>query len=86
MPQFRITCRAALDEKVIANLDAEGVYWYAGLTNQAGSKLRRHHLKIEATNIDEAVERGRDAIQGPPPSSRLLVMSMRSCGPVCNWR
>ena len=32
MPQFRITCRAALDEKVIANLDAEGIYWYGGFS------------------------------------------------------
>ena len=75
MPQFRITCRAVLDEKVIANLDAEGVYWYAGLTNQAGSKLRRHHLKIEATNIDQAVERGREAIQAAGGDASELVLT-----------
>jgi len=62
MPQFRITCRAALDEAVIAKLNAQGVYWYAGTTTQAG-KLRRHHLKVEGANINDALERAREAIQ-----------------------
>jgi hypothetical protein len=63
MPQFMITCRADLDEGVIATLDAQGIYWYAGSTTQPGSKLRRHHLKVEAANIDEAPERARELIQ-----------------------
>jgi hypothetical protein len=63
MPQFMITCRAVLDEGVIAKLDSQGIYWYAGSVTQAGSKRRRHHLKVESANIDGALERAREAIQ-----------------------
>ncbi len=63
MPQFEITCRAVFDEGVIGKLDAEGVYWFAGSVTQAGSKRRRHHLKVQSGNLDGALERAREAIQ-----------------------
>ncbi len=63
MPQFEITCRAAFDEGVIGKLDAQGVYWFAGSVTQPGSKRRRHHLKVESANLNEALERARETVK-----------------------
>ncbi len=62
MPQFEITCRAALDEGVVGKLNAQGVYWFAGAVTHPGSNLRRHHLKVQSGNLDGALETAREAI------------------------
>jgi hypothetical protein len=59
MALFNITVRAHLTESTVDELTARGVYWVAGAVDEEGTSRRRHHLRVQADNCDDAVERAR---------------------------
>ncbi len=59
MALFNITVRAQLSESTIDELTAQGVYWVQGAADEEGTMRRRHHLRVQADNCDDAVERAR---------------------------
>ncbi|HVS99327.1 MAG TPA: hypothetical protein VHE08_02315 [Solirubrobacterales bacterium] len=63
MALFNVTVRAHLSEGTVDRLTASGVYFMQGAADEEGSNRRRHHLRIQADNCDDAVERGRQKIE-----------------------
>ena len=59
MALFNITVRAQLSESTIDELTAQGLYWVQGAADEEGTMRRRHHLRVQADNCDDAVERAR---------------------------
>jgi len=56
---FNVTVRAQFSESTIDELTAHGVYWVQGAPDEEGTARRRHHLRVQADNCDDAVERAR---------------------------
>jgi hypothetical protein len=60
---YNITVRARLTESTIDELTASGVYFVQGAVDEEGTSRRRHHLRVQADNCDDAVERARKDVE-----------------------
>jgi hypothetical protein len=69
---FNITVRAHLSESAIDELTAQGVYFVQGAVDEEGSSRRRHHLRVQADNCDDAVERARKDIEDAGGDAALV--------------
>jgi hypothetical protein len=56
---FNVIVRAQLSEGTVDELTAAGLYFVQGAVDEEGTSRRRHHLRIQADNCDDAVERAR---------------------------
>ena len=63
MALFNVTVRAQLGEGTVDELTAAGVYFMQGAADEEGSNRRRHHLRVQADNCDDAVERARQKVE-----------------------
>jgi hypothetical protein len=63
MALFNVTVRAQLTESTVDELTASGLYFMQGAADEEGSNRRRHHLRVQADNCDDAVERGRQKVE-----------------------
>ena len=63
MALFNVNVRAQLSESTIDELTASGLYWVQGAVDEEGSNRRRHHLRVQADNCDDAVERARQKVE-----------------------
>jgi hypothetical protein len=55
MPEYLVTCRGVFDQKVIAALDAQKVYWMQGGPTLPEPRRHRHHLTIVAGDPGKAL-------------------------------
>ncbi len=62
MALFNVSVRAHLSETTIDDLISSGVYFMQGAVDEEGSTRRRHHLRVQADNCDDAVERARQKV------------------------
>jgi hypothetical protein len=62
MPLFNVSVRAHLSETTIDDLISTGVYLLQGAVDEEGSTRRRHHLRVQADNCDDAIERARQKV------------------------
>jgi hypothetical protein len=60
---FNVTVRAQLTERTVEQLTESGVYWVQGAADEEGTSRRRHHLRVQADNCDDAVERARKDVE-----------------------
>lgn len=72
MALFNITVRAHLSESTVDELTARGVYWVAGAVDEEGTSRRRHHLRVQADNCDDAVERARKDVEDAGGDGALI--------------
>jgi hypothetical protein len=72
MALFNVSVRAHLSETTVDELTASGVYFMQGAVDEEGSTRRRHHLRVQADNCDDAVERARQKIQDAGGDASLL--------------
>jgi hypothetical protein len=72
MALFNVSVRAHLSETTVDELTAGGVYFMQGAVDEEGSTRRRHHLRVQADNCDDAVERARQKIQDAGGDASLL--------------
>ena len=63
MPLFNVSVRAHLSETTVDDLISTGVYFMQGAVDEEGSTRRRHHLRVQADNCDDAVERARQKVE-----------------------
>ncbi len=73
--RFYVLCKAVLDERVIAKLDRQGLYWRPRFELNPATKREQHFLTVEAESGEEAVERAREAVLGAggeAPELRLV--------------
>ena len=63
MALFNVTVRAHLSESTVDQLTASGLYFMQGAADEEGSNRRRHHLRVQADNCDDAVERAREKVE-----------------------
>ncbi len=61
---FYVSCRAVLDQRVIAKLDRQGHYWKPRSEMKPATRRDQHFLTVEAESGEEAVEHARDAVLG----------------------
>ena len=59
MALFNITVRAHFSETTDRRADLAGLYLVQGAADEEGTNRRRHHLRVQADNCDDAVERAR---------------------------
>jgi hypothetical protein len=59
MALFNVSVRAQLSESTVDELTAAGLYFVQGAADEEGTARRRHHLRVQADNCDDAVERAR---------------------------
>ncbi len=69
---FNVSVRAHLSETTIDDLISTGVYFMQGAVDEEGSTRRRHHLRVQADNCDDAVERARQKVQDAGGDASLL--------------
>lgn len=62
MALYNVTVRATFSEATVHELTAHGVYWVQGAVDEQGTSRRKHHLRVQADNCDDAVERARKEI------------------------
>ncbi len=62
MALFNVSVRAHLSETTVDDLIAGGVYFMQGAVDEEGSTRRRHHLRVQADNCDDAGERARQKV------------------------
>jgi hypothetical protein len=60
---FNVTVRAHLSEITVDQLTSAGVYFMQGAADEEGNTRRRHHLRVQADNCDDAVERARKDVE-----------------------
>jgi hypothetical protein len=72
MALFNVSVRAHLSENTIDDLISTGVYFMQGAADEEGSTRRRHHLRVQADNCDDAVERARQKIEDAGGDASLL--------------
>ena len=72
MALFNVSVRAHLSETTVDELTAGGVYFMQGAVDEEGSTRRRHHLRVQADNCDDAIERARQKIQDAGGDASLL--------------
>jgi hypothetical protein len=63
VPLYNVTVRAEFSESTIDELTAHGLYWVQGAADEEGTMRRRHHLRVQADNCDDAVERARKNVE-----------------------
>ena len=63
MALYDVTVRAHFTESTIDELTEHGVYWVQGAPDEEGTMRRRHHLRVQADNCDDAVERARKDVE-----------------------
>ncbi|MBS1888082.1 MAG: hypothetical protein JSU06_12935 [Actinobacteria bacterium] len=63
MALYNITVRAQFTERTIDQLTEAGVYFIQGAVDEEGTSRRRHHLRVQADNCDDAVERARKDVE-----------------------
>lgn len=63
MALFNVSVRAHLSETTVDELTASGLYFMQGAVDEEGSTRRRHHLRVQADNCDDAVERARQKVE-----------------------
>jgi len=69
---FNVSVRAHLSETTIDDLISTGVYFMQGAVDEEGSTRRRHHLRVQADNCDDAIERARQKVQDAGGDASLL--------------
>jgi hypothetical protein len=62
MALFNVTVRAHFSESTVDELTSRGVYFVQGAADEEGNNRRRHHLRVQADNCDDAVERARQDV------------------------
>jgi hypothetical protein len=72
MALFNVSVRAHLSETTIDELISSGVYFMQGAVDEEGSSRRRHHLRVQADNCDDAVERARQKVEGAGGDGTLV--------------
>ena len=72
MALFNVSVRAHLSETTVDELTASGLYFMQGAVDEEGSTRRRHHLRVQADNCDDAVERARQKIQDAGGDASLV--------------
>jgi hypothetical protein len=72
MALFNVSVRAHLSETTVDELSAGGLYFMQGAADEEGSTRRRHHLRVQADNCDDAVERARQKIQDAGGDASLV--------------
>jgi hypothetical protein len=60
---FNVTVRAQFTKRTIEQLTQTGVYFVQGAADEEGTSRRRHHLRVQADNCDDAVERARKDVE-----------------------
>jgi hypothetical protein len=63
MALFNVTVRAQLSESTVDQLTSSGLYFMQGAADEEHSNRRRHHLRVQADNCDDAVERAREKVE-----------------------
>jgi hypothetical protein len=69
---FNVSVRAHLSETTIDDLISTGVYFMQGAVDEEGSTRRRHHLRVQADNCDDAIERARQKVEDAGGDASLL--------------
>jgi hypothetical protein len=69
---FNVSVRAHLSETTVDDLTSSGVYFMQGAVDEEGSTRRRHHLRVQADNCDDAIERARQKIVDAGGDASLL--------------
>lgn len=72
MALFNVSVRAHLSETTVDDLISTGVYFMQGAVDEEGSTRRRHHLRVQADNCDDAVERARQKLEDAGGDATLL--------------
>lgn len=72
MALYNVTVRAQFTENTIDRLTEAGVYWVQGAADEEGTSRRRHHLRVQADNCDDAVERARKDVEDAGGDSTLI--------------
>jgi hypothetical protein len=72
MALFNVSVRAHLSETTVDELTSTGVYFMQGAVDEEGSTRRRHHLRVQADNCDDAIERARQKVQDAGGDASLL--------------
>lgn len=72
MALYNVSVRAHLSETTIDDLIAAGVYFMQGAVDEEGSTRRRHHLRVQADNCDDAIERAREKLEDAGGDASLL--------------
>ena len=67
---FNVSVRAHLSETTVDDLTSSGVYFMQGAVDEEGSTRRRHHLRVQADNCDDAVA-GHAPYLGMPRETRM---------------
>jgi len=60
---YNVTVRAQFTKRTIDHLAEAGVYFVQGAADEEGTMRRRHHLRVQADNCDDAVERARKDVE-----------------------
>ena len=63
MALFNVSVRAHLSESTVDQLTSGGVYFMQGAVDEEGSTRRRHHLRVQADDCDDAIERARQKVE-----------------------
>ena len=61
--RFYVICKAVLDERVIAKLDGQGVYWRPRSELNPAARHDQHFLSVDAESGMDAVDQARDLIE-----------------------
>lgn len=69
---FNVSVRAHLSETTVDDLISTGVYFMQGAVDEEGSTRRRHHLRVQADNCDDAIERARQKVEDAGGDASLL--------------
>ena len=72
MALFNVSVRAHLSETTVDDLISTGIYFMQGAVDEEGSTRRRHHLRVQADNCDDAVERARQKLEDAGGDASLL--------------
>jgi chloramphenicol 3-O-phosphotransferase len=72
MALFNVSVRAHLSETTVDDLISTGVYFMQGAVDEEGSTRRRHHLRVQADNCDDAVERARQKLEDAGGDATLV--------------
>jgi hypothetical protein len=63
MALFNVSVRARFSESTVDELTAAGLYFMQGAADEEGTSRRRHHLRVQADNCDDAIERARAKVE-----------------------
>jgi site-specific recombinase len=72
LPLYNVTIRAEFSESTIDELTSRGLYWVQGAADEEGTMRRRHHLRVQADNCDDAIERARKDVEDAGGDAALV--------------